>query len=246
MVKEKEAQIKETTAKLEAVERDRNDLVNAIVETRATPEQYVQSLEYLRLANSANRADRELALDYMVREMAALARALGKPVPGVNMLEGHNDLIDEVATGRLSPERAQEIAAARSAAQHDLRVGQQEQERARTQQHHEQLRAQGIQSLNALGAQLKAADGPVYEAKRKLLVNALKPVFQQIPPNQWAATYKRAYDNLVLPPAPPPPTPSLPKVPQNTPLRPGNPAGAALPEPKSALDALNLGVSQAG
>lgn len=236
--------VKETSTKVESLQRDRDDLVNAIVETKATPEQYVQTLEYLKLVNSPNRADREEALNFMVREMSNLARALGKPVPGVNMLEGHQDLIDEVSTGRLSPERAVEIAASRSAAQHELRVGHEQREAAERQQAEQRARAQGVQSLNALGAQLKAANPAVYEAKRRVLVESLKPVFAQIPPSQWAATFKRAYDNLPTPAVPPPPPPP-PVVPQNTPLRASNPAGGAAPTPKTMLEAIELGIGQA-
>ena len=116
--------VKETSTKLETRERDLNDLVGAIQATGATPQQYAQSLEYLRMVNSPDRSQQEQALEFMQREIATLARMLGKPVPGVNMLEGHDDLIHEVSTGRLPPERAQEIAAARAAALHQTRQGQ--------------------------------------------------------------------------------------------------------------------------
>lgn len=238
--------VKETTAKLEAVARDRDDLVGAIIETKATPTQYGQALEYLKLVNSPNRADREQALSFMQQEVAALARMLGKPVPGVNMLEGHQDLIDEVSTGRLSPERAQEIAAARAGARFQAQESQARSMQTRQQQQQEAERNAGVRALNELGARLKATDAANYEAKRKILVNSLKPVFAKIPPSEWAATFQRAYDNLptlTTPPPPPPPTPSV--KPTNTPLRASNPAGSAAPAPKSLAEAIDFGISQA-
>ncbi len=245
--------VKENTTKLEAVQRDRDDILNAIVETKATPAQYGQALEYLRMVNSQSREDRARALDFMQREIAALARMLGKPVPGVNMLEGHQDLIDEVATGRLSPERAQEIAGARNAHQFQTLESRANQEHEQTVRAQQQARAQGVQALNQLGAQLKAADPVAYEAKRAILVNSLKPVFAKIPPNEWAATFKRAYDALPAPAAPRviPPTPaSIKGSPAggggNTPLRASNPAGGAAPAPKSLAEAIDLGIQQAG
>jgi hypothetical protein len=240
--------VKQTSGKLETVERNFNDLYGAISETRASPEQYSQALDYLRMVNSGDRAQQEQALDFMQRELAALARMVGKAVPGVNMLEGHEDLIHEVSTGRLSPERAQEIAAARSAAQHQVRQGQ-----ARTQQETQarqqaEAQARGRADLNALGAQLQAIDPVAYAAKRKVLVESLKPVFAKIPPSEWATTFKRAYDALPVPAAAPrPPTPPAASViPQNTPLRASQPAGAARAAPTSVLDAINAGIADAG
>lgn len=246
--------VKENTTKLEAVQRDRDDILNAIVETKATPGQYGQALEYLKMVNSPNRADREQALDFMQREIAALARMLGKPVPGVNMLEGHQDLIDEVSTGRLSPERAQEIAGARNAHQFQTLEARANQDHERHTRAQAEARNAGVKALNDLGAQLKAADPVAYEAKRAVLVSSLKPVFAKIPPNEWAATFKRAYDALPAPAVPRvvPPTPiaKSPGTPAggggNTPLRASNPAGAAAPAPKSLAEAIDIGIAQAG
>jgi hypothetical protein len=100
--------------------------------------------------------------------------------------------------------------------------------------------ARGVQALNDLGARLKATDAANYEAKRRILVNSLKPVFAKIPPGEWAATFQRAYDNLPTLPTPVPPTPPVAK-PTNTPLRASNPAGAAAPAPKSLAEAIDFG-----
>jgi hypothetical protein len=246
--------VKDHTSKLETVTRERDEIVDFITQTRATPEQYGQALDYLRLVNSPNRADREQALVVMQNEVAALARMLGRPVPGVNLLEGHNDLINEVSTGHLSPERAQEIAASRARAQYELRAGQVARtvERQEISRHSETQRAIG--ELNALEAQLKVAEPAVYAAKRKALVNALKPVFAQIPPAQWAATFKRAYDELPAPAVLPAPIPTAQSTPLrgasaggggNQPLRAGNPAGAAQPAPSNMLEAINAGIAAA-
>jgi hypothetical protein len=244
--------VKEKDQALQRVETEHREIMGAILDTKANPEQYGQALEYLRMVNSPSRADQEQALSFLQMELAAMARRLGKQVPGVNMLEGHNDLIEEVSTGRLSPDRAQEIAAARAAAQEAQRIGQRQHQSAQETQRIQQEVARGKADLSALGKQLQAANPAVYEAKRKILVNTLKPVFATIPPSQWAATFKRAYDALPAPVAPTvaPPTPlSKPGVPAggggNTPLRASNPAGSAAPAPKSLAEAIELGISQA-
>lgn len=236
--------VKDTSTKLESRERDLTDLVGAIQATGATPQQYAQSLEYLRMVNSSDRSQQEQALEFMQREIATLARMLGKPVPGVNMLEGHDDLIHEVSTGRLPPERAQEIAAARAAAQHQTRQGQLRRQQDTQAQQQAEAQARGRADLNALGAQLQAMDPQGYAAKRAVLVNSLKPVFAKIPPSEWAPTFKRAYDALPAP-AVQRPTPPAASVPQNTPLRASQPAGAARPAPSSLLDAINAGIAEA-
>jgi len=242
--------VKENTSKLEQVTRTRDEICTAITETRATPEQYGQALSYLRKVNSPDRSDREEALAFMQQEVAALARMLGKPVPGVNMLEGHSDLIEEVSTGRLSPERAQEIAASRHAASFERERGAINHQRTQQEQQQNQVRAAGVRDLNTLEAQLRAADPVTYAAKRKVLIESLKPVFVQIHPSQWAATFKRAYDALPAPARVVPPPPSRPGATPasgggNTPLRASNPAGAARPAPSSLLDAINQGISEA-
>jgi hypothetical protein len=244
--------VKEHSTKLQEVTRDRDDILNAVIETRATPEQYGQALGYLKLVNSPNRADREQALQFMQNEIAALARMLGKPVPGVNMLEGHDDLISEVSTGRLSPERAQEIAASRNAAQIEMQQGQRIQQQNSEQQRQQTEMRAGVKALNDLEAQLKAANPTVYAAKRQVLIESLKPVFKQIHPSQWAATFQRAYNALPAPVRPS--APAAPLTPRpgsgpdgggNTPLRASNPAGAARPAPTSLLEAVSQGISEA-
>lgn len=245
--------VKENTTKLEVVARERDELVGYIRETNASPEQYGQALNYLKLVNSPNRADREQALHFLQGELGALARILGKPVPGVNMLEGHQDLIDEVSTGRLSPERAQEIAAARAAANFERGVGARRQQESEVTQQRIREANEGRRALNDLGAELQQREPAVYAAKRAVLVKSLKPVFSQIPPSQWAETFRRAYDALPVPVAPrvasPTPQPIRAGAPVggngHTPLRAQQPAGSAAPAPKSLLDAINAGIADA-
>lgn len=236
--------VKENTTKLERVQADHNEMMGMIQETRATPEQYGQALDYLRMVNSGDPAQQEQALAVMQRELNALARMLGKPVPGVNLLEGHDDLIQEVGTGRISAERAAEIAGARERQTFQQRQGQAVQQGQQTAQIHAQAR----QQLNQLGIRLQRENPTMYAAKRAVLAEALKPVFAQINPAQWAATYERAYNKLQIQPvARPNPTPTVttPTIPQNTPLRGANPAGGQRAAPKSIAEAIDFGIADA-
>lgn len=104
--------------------------------------------------------------------------------------------------------------------------------------------------LTALEQQLMR--DPAYPTKKAILVKTLKPVFATIPPREWVATFRRAYNELAVPAAPSVPTPTpTPRAPAtgggggNTPLRAQQPAGGARPEPKNLLDAVSAGITAA-
>lgn len=238
--------LKDRTHQLQQVTGDLDTMLDSIQQTRATPAQYKQALDYLTLVNSDSAEDKQKALEFMQREIRALAVMIGKPVPGVNFLEGHQDLIQEVGEGKITPQRAMEIAAAREHNKRNAEVTQRVTAANNEQQTRQQVEARGRAELNALEQALKA--DPAYPAKRKILVESLRPVFAQIHPSQWAATFKRAYDNLPAPVAPVAPAPAAPvvKAPANTPLRASNPAGGQVAAPASALEALNAGIAAAG
>ena len=244
--------VKDLSTKEQQATSERNEILNAVLDTGSTPQQYGAALNYLKLVNSDSRIDKEQALTIMQAEVAVLARALGKPVPGVNLLEGHDDLIQEVGSGRLSPERATEIAAAREARKIEVAVSGRRTEQQRTGEQQAAVVRQGVSELNALELRLKASEPAVFAAKRAILINALKPVFKQIHPSQWADTFQRAYNELPAPaprPTPPPPAVLPGAAPTggggNTPLRASNPAGGQQPAPKSMQEAIEAGIQAA-
>lgn len=232
--------VKDKTAAFERVNAEHQEVMGYIRETRATPEQYGQALTYLKLVNSPDRADKEAALEIMQQEIAVLARMIGKPVPGVNMLEGHDDLIAEVGAGRLSMERAAELAAAREERNFKQR---QTQATRQTQEETNALakaRQTAVAQLNAMEMSLRS--DPSFAAKRPILIAQLKPIFARVHPSHWPTMFKQAYDALPTPqPAPQP----RPNVPNNTPLRAANPAGNSAPAPKSMAEAIEQGLKNA-
>jgi hypothetical protein len=205
-----------TTAKALTTERDQykgqfEELNGYIAQTGASPEQYATALDYLRMVNSPNIADREQCLAFMQQEIKALAVSLGKPVPGVDLLSDHADLQQQVADGGISQQHAEEIAAARAQRGQAQQFGQRQQAQQQQTAAQQQAVQAGTQQLNALGAELQAADPAGFAAKKAILVEALKPVFAQIPPSAWASTFRAAYTKLALPAAPRPvPKPAVP------------------------------------
>jgi len=222
----------------------REELFTAITETKASPQQYAESLQFLKLVNSQEPADQEKALSILQAGVDQLARRLGKAVPGVDMLSGHEDLRKEVKDGLISLQRAMELAAGRERGKVEAQRSQQTQQMTQQQAQMQQDLHNGREALNQLEAQLKATD-PQYAQKREILINALKPVFSQLHPSQWAQAFKQSYDNLkVTAPAQAPRAVS--KVPVNQPLRVKNPAGGNVKAPTSIAEAINMGIAQAG
>ena len=202
--------VKKLDERAQRAESDLNTMYSAVERTGATPTQYRQALDYLGLVNSPDIASQEKALEFMQREVRALATRLGRPVPGVNFLEGHDDLIKEVGEGRLSHQRAMEVAAGRERDKTVRQASEQRTQQMNQQNDVQQAQAHGRAQLDALGAQLQA--DPLYKVKVKTLAPTLRGIMSQIHPSQWASTFKQAYDNLqVAAPAPtPPPTPRVP------------------------------------
>lgn len=242
--------VQEKDEKLKTVESNYSFIMHEIKQTNATPEQYAQALDYLRLVNSDAREDKEQLLEFLQRETISIAKMIGKPVPGVNMLEGHDDLIQKVGAGKLSIEDAQEIAASREARNFQQRRTQMTAEQQRVTAETQREIASAKAGLTALEQQLRS--DPAYPTKKAILVKTLKPVFATIPPREWVATFRRAYNELAVPAAPSVPTPTpTPRAPAtgggggNTPLRAQQPAGGARPEPKNLLDAVSAGITAA-
>lgn len=240
------------TAKKLTTERDQykgqyEEIMGYISESRATPEQYGQALEYLSWVNSGDPTKIQKCIQFMQTELAALSKIAGVPVNGVDLLAEHADLKQEVADGAISRQRAEEIAAARN--HQAMRAG-----HARVtseQDAQNQLIAHGRSELNKLEAELSAND-PHYAYKKGILVESLKGVFAQVDPRKWRSTFKAAYDRLPNPaPAAKPAARTVPgatgaKPPVNNPLRARNPAGGQSPAPKSLFDAVSQGIANAG
>lgn len=229
---------KTVTGERDKLKSQNEELIGYIQETKATPEQYSQALEFLRLVNSGNPNDAHRALQVMQAEVAALATRLGVAVPGVDFLSQHPDLQQAVQAGTLPLATAQEVAAARAHQAALRNAGAAQDQTAQAQMQHQQAVQRGRSDLDALEAQLRT--DPHYAAKRAQLIPILKPVFAQIPPSQWAAAFREAYSKMPNPVA----APAAPRVPTNTPLRPSNPSAAATSPPATMLEAVTAALKQ--
>lgn len=230
---------KETTAKLESANRDRNEILGMITETGATATQYTQALQYLKMVNSRDPAQIKAAINVMQQELTALSRMAGVPVAGVDHLANHPDLKTAVEAKQITSELAQEIAAGREQRSHQTQVTQltnDQQEQARFEH------AAGVRSLNDIGKQLAARD-PNYRAKAEAVLKTIGPKMQDLPPAQWAQTFLVAYTTYQPPRAPAPAVRKVPAVPKNQPLRGNNPSGGQQSAPKTLEEAIGMGIA---
>ena len=223
--------------------KDYGELIGMVQETKATPEQYGYTLDYLRDANAAIAGDMaaaQRAFDKATGEVAAWAQLLGKEVPGVHdPLKAHADLLADVEKGDITRDRALEIAQQRTALAINQTTHQHE-----TQAHqHETDVANGTAALNQLGATLATAD-PDFARKQPFLLPTLRVITQTMPPNQWVVAAQQAYSQIPAMPAPAP-TPTPPKVVPVGPVRPGSHRPTLVATSDDPLEAMNQGIAAA-
>lgn len=226
--------------------RDADFVISRVVESGASHVQFDQTLEYLSLVNQGMTGDLaalEKAWALIEPEIQAVAKALGKEVPGiVDPLADHADLREEVEVGDLSRPRALEIARDRQRnAMVDARRTT-ERESGQQQRAHEQAVITARTELNELGAELQAADPERYGALAPALVAKVREITAQHPPHEWVARAARVYATLPLPRAAEQARPAVGHVPvRATGARPGL-APATFDDP---LDAIRYGIEQA-
>lgn len=225
-------------------------LIGMVMETGASPEQYGKSLDYLTLVNRAVAGDAaagEKAFDLLSSELADLAKALGKEVPGVfDPLADYPDLQAEVEAEDITRKRALEIAAQRTRDANAQRV----QAHAQQQQGANAEVEAGRQALIAFDEAMAKADAQ-YAAKRPALNAAVAEIRQRFHPSQWAAQAAIALARIPSPTAAPaaPTPPAAPAAPAARPAPGPMRAGAVRPQltldTDDPLAALEQGIAAA-
>lgn len=239
--------VKESRTEVDTIRKDRDDLVGMVTDTKATPEQFNQSLDYLKAVNSGDAKQLERAIQIIENERTALYGMLGKPVPGVDLIAKHPDLQAEIERGDLSRERALEVATVRE--QRATAQARQQQAERTQQEQVQQTKAmeEGKAELNDLEKHLRKID-PQYEAKRKVVIGELQEKMATIPPPQWAREFMKSYSTAVVPAAAAAPAAGSPPAAaahsSQQPLRGRQPAGGVSKKPGSLLEAMREGLAQ--
>jgi hypothetical protein len=230
---------KTVTAERDKVKQDFDYMIKGVEATGATPEQYGETLSWLSLFNSSDPAQQEKALELVETVAERLATLLGKERTVGDPLSAHPDLKDAVTKGQITAQYAKEIARTRNGQtfRTELSTNAQQAETQRNQAAQELQTARN--DLSTLEQTLRASD-PQYEAKKAILVSALKPVFASIPPSQWKQKFQEAYRAINVSPTPR----NTVKTPVNQPLRAGKqPAGGQTKAPGSMLEAISGALS---
>lgn len=216
-------------------------VMDMMVDTGATNEQFTQTFDYLSLVHKASQGDRQAAqsaFDMVTRERNELAKALGIKVEGFDPLAEHADLQADVQSGDISEARALEIAESRRLAKLQGEARSRQQEGLQQQQAQEQAITAGKGALNALEAELAGSD-PQYAAKRQAFYAQVQQICRDFPPSQWAAAAKLVYPSIAGP------APQQHKPPPG-PMRPGGPRPTMTPTTDDPMEALNIGIASAG
>lgn len=249
-LKEKAAErFKELTGKVKELSTDRESLTEKaakadqweqmVTSTGATPEQYSSALGYLQAINSGDPASMGKAFDAMLQEVQWLGQQLGREVPGlVDPLKDHADLSSAVDNGDITRKHALEVAQARVTQQ---RVAQRSEVQAK-QTVAQQSEAAAVASVNALDQRLRA--DPAYAAKMQALTSsgAFAWIKENIPPEKWAPAIEREWQRTAVAAPAPAAKPAVGHVP----LRPVRPSAGMAVQPKSDMEAFELGLRAAG
>jgi hypothetical protein len=239
-----------------------DELFTAIQRSGATGDQFGTALFYLEAVNTGDVAKLAQAHDWLQTELAWLAEKLGKPKPGADILEGHEDLRAAVEEG-MQRDKAEELARARDA----QRLQQQAREQAlqRERQRNDQQTQQGEQierartEVNVLAGRLVAEETtPEGQAHAKALLEHIlandKARITSLPPHQWPSEIELAYLRLkARNPAPKPaPAPAAvaaaaraPARVSHQPLRPVGGVAQPVKTPTTEMEAIEQGIALA-
>lgn len=223
---------KEVTQERDKFKQDFDYLVQGVQATGASPEQYGETLSWLAMFNSNDPKQQEKALELVENVAERLSTLLGKERPSSDPLANHPDLKEAVAKGQCTAQWAKEIARTRNASNFRNELTTTARTEQQQQQAHEQALTQARSDLTALEVELRKKDTQ-YEQKKAIIVPMLKPIFEQLPPAQWKASFEKAYAGVRI-------AAPVKKIPDNQPMRAGKqPAGGQKPTPSSMLDAVN-------
>jgi hypothetical protein len=226
------------------VEADRGrEWERLVTETKATPEQFGQSLGYLSYINSGDPKKMGEAFDFLLNELTSLGKNIGREVPGlVDPIADHEDLKQAVTFGEMTRAAALELAQRRTAeARNNERATATEQQTL-----HQQEFDKGMTAVADLSTRLKAED-PAFGEKLKVLAPLLDEIRQTVAPSKWVAKiegiYKRIQVTAPVAAAPAPAPAARPPV-GAMPLRATGSATAMQRSLKGAdeMDAFNMGL----
>ena len=198
--------IRQVFSERKQLESDINEFRTLITDTKMSPEEFAQTLEFGRLMNSGDEKDLRVAFEMVEQQRAVLAQRLGVKAPGVDLLAGHDDLKQAVENMEITEDRALELAKYRKQDAEKQQQIQMQQQSAQSQQQFQQTVQSAATQMEAyLNTRANEADSPIKlkaiseHFKNPANLQAFVTTYQ---PDQWVNTLKLMYDNIVVPKAP--------------------------------------------
>jgi len=215
---------------------------NMVLETKSTPEQFGQAIGYLTYINSGDPTKMGQAFDFLLGELQALGKNIGREVPGlVDPIQDHADLAQAVQFGEMTRAAALELAQRRTS---ERRYS--EHQNVTTEQAKQKAEFDaGMAAVAELSNRLKSED-PAFDQKLRFIAPALDTIRQNVPPSQWVSQIEAMYRQIPAIPVAPPvasaPVPARPPV-GAMPLR---ATGSAAPMARSLKDASEMDAFEMG
>lgn len=198
--------IQRVFAERKQLEQDLGDFREMVRSTGMNADEFAQSLEFGRLAKSDDPQQLAVALEMVEAQRAQLYQRLGREAPGVDLLQGHDDLRQAVENMEISRERAVELASLRRTQQQQR----QQQQVARQVEQSTQEFNTGMQQASQameqyLSSRVNEADHPArmaaLTAHFKDQARMQEFVSTYSTPQQMLAAVKFMYDNIRVAPA---------------------------------------------
>lgn len=180
---------KELTGRIEAAEQQTGYIRETFQQHGVRREQFEQAVQFIGAINSGNL---EQALRVLDAQRAEIALALGKPLPGVDVLSEHPDLRQAVDSMQMSETHAIELAKRRRDEQFAQANWQATQQRQQEEQRTQQAVNAGLMEIDKFCKQIAQTDVD-YPAIEALLLPEIKNLISGLPPAQWKSTIETQY-----------------------------------------------------
>lgn len=180
---------KELSARIEQADQQTSYIRETFQQHGVRREQFEQAVQFIGAINSGNL---EQALRVLDAQRAEIALALGKPLPGVDVLSEHPDLRQAVDAMQMSETHAIELAKRRRDEQFAQANWQATQQRQQEEQRTQQAVNTGLLEIDKFCKQIAQTDVD-YPAIEALLLPEIKNLISGLPPMQWKSAIETQY-----------------------------------------------------
>lgn len=166
---------------------------DTLASTGATEEQFARTMSYLYAIHHGTREEKQQALTALDGERAWLAKELGVKSDTYNPLDEHADLKKRVESGDLDEADALDIVEARRVKKERDEASKNDDEASK------RVAAEkaALAEVAAFDKEMKA--DPQYAYKLRTITPTIQLVRRTLPPAQWKAEIKKAWDAVVVP-----------------------------------------------